>query len=123
MGKNIAVVGAGAIGAAIGGYLIEKGHSVTLIDQWADHIEAMKKKGLEIADRDRNFTVDVEAFHLSEVSSIQKKFDIVFLSVKSYDTRWSTYLIEPLLKQTGFILPAQNALNDELVVNTFKEAV
>jgi 2-dehydropantoate 2-reductase len=115
MGANIAVVGAGAIGAAIGGYLIEKGQKVTLIDQWSDHVEAMKKNGLEIVARDRSFTVPVEAYHLSQVSSLREKFDIVFLSVKSYDTRWSTYLIEPMLKQTGFILPAQNALNDELV--------
>ena len=115
MGKNIAVVGSGAIGAAIGAYLIDKGQKVTLIDQWSAHIEAIKKNGLEIIDRDRRFTVKAEAYHLSEVSSIREKFDIVFLSVKSYDTRWSTYLIEPLLKQTGFLLPAQNALNDELV--------
>ena len=115
MEKNIAVLGAGAIGAAIGGYLIKKGQQVTLIDQWADHVQAMKKNGLEIVDRDGSFTVPVEAVHLSEVSSLKKKFDIVFLSVKSYDTRWSTYLIEPVLKPTGFILPAQNALNDEPV--------
>ena len=115
MGKRIAVLGAGAIGAAIGGYLAEKGQDVTLIDQWSDHVESIKKKGLEIVDRDRNFTVRVKALHLSEVSSLQEQFDIVFLSVKSYDTRWSTYLIEPVLKPTGFILPAQNALNDELV--------
>ncbi|MBN1685360.1 MAG: 2-dehydropantoate 2-reductase [Spirochaetales bacterium] len=115
MAKNIAVVGAGAIGGAIGGYLTEKGLDVTLIDQWPAHVEAMKKKGLEITDRDRKFTITVKALHLSEVSSLREKFDIVFLSVKSYDTRWSTYLIEPMLKPTGFILPAQNALNDELV--------
>ncbi len=117
MGKSIAVMGAGAIGAAIGGYLKESGHDVTLIDQWADHVEAIKKNGLEISDRNRRFTVAIDALHLSEVSSLRKQFDIIFLSVKSYDTRWSTYLIEPLLKDTGFILPAQNALNDELVAH------
>jgi 2-dehydropantoate 2-reductase len=115
MEKRIAVVGAGAIGAAIGGYIAEKGHDVTLIDQWADHVDAMKKNGLEIIDRDRSFTVPVKALHLSEVSSLRDRFDIIFLSVKSYDTRWSTYLLEPVLKDTGFVLPAQNALNDELV--------
>jgi len=115
MEKNIAVVGAGAIGGAIGGYIAVKGHKVTLIDQWPDHVESIRKKGLEIVDRERSFTVPVKALHLSEVSSIREKFDIVFLSVKSYDTRWSTYLIEPLLEPSGFILPAQNALNDELV--------
>jgi 2-dehydropantoate 2-reductase len=115
MSKNVAVLGAGAIGACIGAYVIKEGQKVTLIDQWSDHIETMKKKGLTIVDRDGEFTVPVEAYHLSEVSNIQEKFDIVFLSVKSYDTRWSTYLIEPLLKPTGCILPAQNALNDEMV--------
>ncbi len=115
MGKSIAVVGAGAIGGAIGGYLAEKGHDITLIDQWSAHVDSIKDKGLEIIDRDRSFTVKPKALHLSEVSSLQSQFDIVFLSVKSYDTRWSTYLIEPMLKPTGCILPAQNALNDELV--------
>ena len=115
MGKRIAVVGAGAIGASIGAYLTEAGHDVTLIDQWSDHVETMKREGLKLTDRDRSFAVPVKALHLSDVSSVQEKFDIVFLSVKSYDTRWSTYLIEPVLKPTGFILPAQNALNDELV--------
>jgi len=57
-----------------------------------------------------------EMFSLGgKIRYIQEKFDVVFLSVKSYDTRWSTYLIEPLLKPTGCILPAQNALNDEMV--------
>lgn len=115
MGKKIAVMGAGAIGASIGAYLTEAGHDVTLIDQWSDHVETMKREGLKLSDRDRNFAVPVKALHLSDVSGVQDKFDIVFLSVKSYDTRWSTYLIEPVLKPTGFILPAQNALNDELV--------
>ncbi len=115
MGKRIAVMGAGAIGASIGAYLTEAGHDVTLIDQWSEHVATMKRHGLELTDRDRNFTVPAKALHLSDVSSVQEKFDVVFLSVKSYDTRWSTYLIEPVLKPTGFILPAQNALNDELV--------
>jgi 2-dehydropantoate 2-reductase len=115
MKEKIAVLGAGAIGAAIGAYLTEAGHDVTLIDQWSDHVEKMKKDGLELVERERRFTVPVKALHLSEVSGVKEKFDIVFLSVKSYDTRWSTYLIEPVLEPTGFILPAQNALNDELV--------
>ena len=108
-------MGAGAIGASIGAYLTEAGQDVTLIDQWSDHVETMKKDGLKLIDRDRDFTVPVKSLHLSDVSSVRDKFDIVFLSVKSYDTRWSTYLIEPALEPTGFILPAQNALNDELV--------
>ena len=117
MGKRIAVLGAGAIGASIGAYLIRDGRDVTLIDQWAAHIEKIRSDGLKLTDFKGEFTVPAKALHLSDVSGLREQFDIVFLSVKSYDTRWSTYLIEPHLKPTGFIISAQNSLNDEVVAN------
>lgn len=113
--KRIAIVGAGAIGGSIGAYLLRKGYDITLIDQWAAHIEKMNSDGLKLTDLKETFSVPVKGFHISEVSNIRQPFDIVYLSVKSYDTRWSTYLLEPLLKPTGFVLPAQNGLNDESV--------
>jgi len=99
--KRIAILGAGAIGGATGAYLTRDGHDVTLIDQWAAHIEKIRSDGLKMTD----------------LSGVKEPFDIVFLSVKSYDTRWSAYLIKPYLKPTGFILPTQNALNDEMVAS------
>jgi len=117
MTKRIAVLGAGAIGGATGAYLIKAGHDVTLIDQWAAHIEKIRRDGLTVTDLNGEFTVPAKALHLSDVSGVREQFDIVFLSVKSYDTRWSAYLIEPYLKPTGFILPTQNALNDEVVAS------
>jgi 2-dehydropantoate 2-reductase len=117
MSKRIAVLGAGGIGGSIGAYLMREGHDVTLIDQWSAHVEKMKSDGLRLTSIEEDFTVPARAFHLSEVSNLREQFDIVYLSVKSYDTRWSAYLIEPSLKPTGFILPAQNALNDELVAS------
>jgi 2-dehydropantoate 2-reductase len=117
MSKRIAVMGAGAIGASIGAYLIREGHDVTLIDQWGAHVEKMKSDGIKLTDLKESFTVPAKALHLSEVSNVREPFDIIYLAVKSYDTRWSTYLIEPILKSTGFVLPAQNALNDELVAS------
>ena len=117
MKKKIAVLGAGAIGGTIGAYLIKGGHDVILIDQWAANIEKIRNDGLKLTGPEGEFTVPAKAYHLSDVSGLREHFDIVYLSVKSYDTRWSTYLIEPYLKPTGFILPAQNSLNDELVAS------
>jgi 2-dehydropantoate 2-reductase len=117
MSKVTGILGAGAIGSAIGAYLLKEGHDVTLIDQWAAHIEAMRKNGLTLTDLNGEFTVPVKAMHISDINNLRQQFDIVYLAVKSFDTRWSTYLIEPFLKPTGFILPAQNALNDEAVAN------
>jgi 2-dehydropantoate 2-reductase len=117
MSKKIAVLGAGAVGATTGAYLLKAGHDVTLIDQWAAHIDKIRSDGLKLTDLSGEVTVPAKALHLSDLSNLREPFDIVFLSVKSYDTRWSAYLIEPHLKTTGFILPTQNALNDEVVAS------
>lgn len=117
MAKRIAVMGAGAMGGNIGACLTREGFDVTLIDQWAEHVDLMKSQGLKLTNLKETFTVPVKALHLSEVSNIRDPFDIIFLSVKSYDTRWSTHLMMPVLKPTGFILPAQNGLNDERVAS------
>ncbi|HEY51430.1 MAG TPA: 2-dehydropantoate 2-reductase [Dehalococcoidia bacterium] len=117
MNQRIAILGAGAIGGAIGAYLIRDGHDVILIDQWAAHIEKMRRDGLKVTDLNGEFTVPAKALHLSDVCNLKEPLDIVYLSVKSYDTLWSTYLIEPYLKPTGFIISAQNALNDEVVAS------
>ena len=117
MAKRIAVMGVGAMGGTIAAYLTREGFDVTLIDQWTDHVNLMKSQGLTLTNMKETFTVPVKALHLSEVSNIRDPFDIIFLSVKSYDTRWSTHLMMPVLKPTGFILPAQNALNDERVAS------
>ena len=42
MGKRIAVVGAGALGGYVGGYLAHTGEDVTLIDFWPENIEAIR---------------------------------------------------------------------------------
>lgn len=117
MSKAIGILGAGAIGAVIGAYLIREGHDVILIDQWAENIEVMRRDGLKCTDLNGQFSVPAEALHISDLSGLDRQFDMVYLAVKSYDTRWSTYLIEPFLKPGGFILPAQNALNDDAVAS------
>ena len=115
MFDRIAVMGVGAIGSVIGGYLTRAGHDVTLIDLWADHVEAMRRDGLRITALDEDFTVPVKAIHLGEVCNISEPFDAVFLSVKSYDTVWATHFILPYVKPRGIMVSAQNAVNDELI--------
>ena len=43
---NIAVLGAGALGCAIGGTLAEAGHEVLLINRNAAHVQAINAHGL-----------------------------------------------------------------------------
>ncbi len=115
MFERLAVLGTGAIGSVIGGYLTRAGHQITLIDQWAANVDTMGRDGLTVTAQDEEFTVPVETMHVGDVSGIKEPFDAVFLSVKSYDTVWATHMILPYLKPTGVIISSQNAVNDELI--------
>jgi 2-dehydropantoate 2-reductase len=120
MTESVAVLGAGAIGGPIGGLLTESGHNVVMIDQWPAHVDAMKSRGMRVVvgpmeAPERDFTVDVRAYHLCEVCKFKQRFGIVFLACKSYDTRWMTQLIEPHLESDGVLVSVQNSLNDEWI--------
>src|SRR5438876_2144412 len=116
MGTRIGIIGAGAIGSVVGGMLTKAGHDVTLIDQWPEHIETMRKNGLRLSGTCGDHTVRVKALHIYEAQAISEPFDAVFISVKSYDTEWATSLrIQYLKKPNGVVVDFQNGLNDERV--------
>ena len=48
--ERIGIIGAGAIGSVVGGFLTKAGRDVTLIDQWPEHIEAIKARGLRLSE-------------------------------------------------------------------------
>jgi len=115
-GMRIGVVGGGAIGCVVGGLLTKAGHDVTLIDQWPEHVEAMKKNGLRLSGTCGEHTIRVKALHIHEAQSIRELFDAVFIAVKSYDTGWATSLgIMYLKKSEGVVVDFQNGINDESV--------
>ena len=115
MFERLAVVGTGAIGSVIGGYLARGGRDVTLIDTWAAHVDAMNESGLHITAENGEFTTAVNAMHLGDVNAVQEPFDAIFLAVKSYDTVWATHFALRYLKPTGVIISAQNGINDETI--------
>ena len=55
--------------------------------------------------------------HLTEVQSLSKQrpIDIAIVSSKSYDTEWSTVMIRPYLSTDGFVVSAQNSINEETI--------
>ena len=115
MYDRIAVLGAGAIGGVIGAYLARAGRDVTLIDMWPANIEHIKENGLTVTPQEGEFTTHPKALHLGEVAATRVAFDVVFLSVKSYDTKWSAKFIEPHLAPGGYIVSAQNSINDDAI--------
>ena len=113
--KRIGILGAGAIGSVVGGLLTKAGRDVTLIDQWPEHVEAMKAKGLRLSGTIGDFVVPVKALHIHELQSVREPFDAIFIAVKSYDTEWATAMPLSYLKPDGVVVDFQNGINDERV--------
>ncbi|MFB2580332.1 ketopantoate reductase family protein [Herbiconiux sp. P15] len=110
-GSRIAVVGTGANGASMGADMVRAGLDVTFIEQWPAHVEAMRENGLVVHLPDGSTeTTPVEVFHFCQVAELRQPFDIVFVSVKSYDTRWATELVKPLLHETSVVVGLQNGM-------------
>jgi 2-dehydropantoate 2-reductase len=113
---RLGIIGAGAIGSVVGGMLTKAGHDVTFIDQWPDHVEALKKVGLRLSGTCGEHLISVKALNIYEVQSLAQPFDAVFIAVKSYDTEWATQLgLTYLKKPDGVVVDFQNGINDERV--------
>lgn len=116
---KIAVLGAGANGASIGADLTRAGLDVTLIEQWPEHVEAMRANGVTIVTPNEVINTAVEVIHLCEVAELTTGFDVVLMLMKAYDSRWASHLIEPYLSSNGLLVGVQNGMT----VDTISEVV
>lgn len=112
-GPRIAFVGTGAQGASIGADFALAGLDVTFIEQWPEHVMAIRENGITVNLPTRTINVKVPALHLCQVAEIREPFDLVFLIVKAYDTKWACQLIEPCLAPDGLVVGLQNGMTHE----------
>lgn len=111
---RIAFLGTGAQGASIAADFALAGMDVTFIDQWPAHVDAMRSHGLTVNLPTRVLqTPPLKALHLCQVAEVKQPFDVVFLVVKAYDTRWACELIKPVLAPDGLIVGLQNGMTHE----------
>ena len=77
--QQIAIIGAGAIGSALGALLHRAGQNVLLIGRPA-HVAAIRQDGLQVDGKMGNFTVKLEA-----TERLNSRPDIALLTVKTQD--------------------------------------
>ena len=116
-GLKIAVVGTGANGASIGADMVRAGLDVTFIEQWPAHVEAMRTAGLTVHLPHETQNTPIRAHHLCEVAELRTVFDIVFISVKTYDTRWVCELIRPIIHDGSVVVGLQNGMTIDVVAD------
>jgi 2-dehydropantoate 2-reductase len=112
---KVAVVGAGANGAAIGADLTLAGVDVTLIEQWPAHVAAMRSSGVRIEFPHETITVPVRVIDICQVAELRTRFDIVLIVMKAYDTAWAAQLIAPYVNDDGLVAGVQNGMTTDTV--------
>lgn len=114
-GPRIAIVGSGANGASIGADLTRAGLDVTLVEQWPEHVAAMRAHGVRIEMPGETLQVDVRVHDLCEVATFTERFDVVLVLMKAYDTRWACDLIAPCVAPGGLVAGVQNGMTADVV--------
>ncbi len=107
---KIAIYGAGAVGSLFGAYL-SKYHKVTLIAR-KEHVEKINTHGLIIKGR----TNDV--FKLKASENYEGGADVIFLTVKSYDTENAMIKLKDILTDE-IIISLQNGLDNIDIIKKY----
>ncbi|GIV79696.1 2-dehydropantoate 2-reductase [Litorilinea aerophila] len=106
------VVGAGAIGGTIGAYMVRGGLDVLFVDAAAEHVAAINRQGLTIRGYQETFTVPAQAVTPDQMPD---QLGAVILAVKAPATRAAMAAIAPRLAPDGFVVSAQNGLNELII--------
>ncbi|MDB5375816.1 MAG: 2-dehydropantoate 2-reductase, partial [Rubritepida sp.] len=109
---TLLIWGAGAIGGTLGAYLTRAGEDVLLVDQVEAHVAAMNAQGLTIEGPVEEFTQAVRA---TTPASLHGQYRRIILAVKAQDTVAATAALKPFLTEDGFVLSAQNGLNERAI--------
>lgn len=102
------IVGAGAIGAIVGVQLIHAGHNVDFIEANAEHVEAIRARGLRLTGA-LEAVVHPRVALPAEASGPLRQ---VLLAVKSRHTDEAMRTIAPLLRNDGYVVSLQNGLEE-----------
>ena len=110
---TIAVIGAGAIGAVVAGYLTKAGQDVFLVGR-PDQVQAINTHGLTIKGARGS-----ENIHVRTATRLDKPYDLVIFTVKTQDLEKAFEQNSEYLG-TGLVLTSQNGVQaDHLLSSHF----
>ena len=104
---KVAVVGCGAMGSVYAALLADAGHEVWAIDNWKEHVDAMKANGLRLEGASGDRTVRVNA---TTNAADAGPCDLAILATKAMHVEKAAKSMQPLLRPDTVVLSIQNGL-------------
>ena len=119
VGEPILIWGAGAIGGVLGAYWARAGLPVLMVDIVPEHVLACRTAGLHISGPVETFRQLVPCVTPQE---LQGQYQTVVLAVKAQATDAALAMLLPHLAPGGFVLSAQNGLNELAIARAAGDA-
>jgi 2-dehydropantoate 2-reductase len=114
---RILVLGAGAIGSVLGGYLSQAGQDPLLVDGWPEHVDALNRNGLRLEGARGQHDFAVQAVLYDELPVSLPNLELAFVCVKSFDTERAASLLASRLRPDTMIVSTQNGINEEYLAH------
>lgn len=118
MAEPILIWGAGAIGGTLGAYWARAGIDVLLADINTEHAAVCSTEGLTIEGPVDTFTQIVPAKTPDRITGTYSR---IVLAVKAQHTAAAVAQLAPHLAADGFVLSAQNGLNEMVISESLSE--
>lgn len=112
MTEPVLIWGAGAIGGILGAYWARAGVPVLMVDIVPEHVAACTTVGLSIEGPVEEFTQVMPCVTPEQVTGTYSR---VVLAVKAQATEGALAALAPHLAKNGFVLSAQNGLNERVI--------
>lgn len=111
---KICILGAGALGCAIGAALTEAGNDVWLVNRSAAQVDAMRRHGLRAQDERGERSLPVQAAtDCARVALAGGTVDLVVVLVNSFHTQAAIAGALPIIGPQTLVLSLQNGLGHE----------
>jgi 2-dehydropantoate 2-reductase len=103
------VIGAGSMGSLYGGLLARAGFDVTLLDVWAEHVDAIRREGLRLDGITGDVVVRIRAaVRAAEVPPA----DVALVLTDANATVEAAAAAQALLRPEGFAVTLQNGIGN-----------
>jgi 2-dehydropantoate 2-reductase len=108
---KVLIMGAGALGSILGGFLARAGHAVTLIGR-PTHMDVIAARGLRVTGIWGAHQITGMTTVTAADGAVGVDYDVVFIAVKSYDTAAAVADVAPLLGPDTLVCSYQNGLGN-----------
>lgn len=110
---RIAIAGAGAMGSRFGYMLSKVGNDVILIDQWKDHVNAIKEHGLLVNVDGKDYVENLPVYLPSELNETKMNIDLIILFTKALQLDHMLQAIKPSIHKNTKVVCLLNGIGYE----------